>query len=207
MKLFSKISWLLMAISLLGMAACGGPKPTVATGLVYTQIASTAMALQTLTAEFMPTPTNTVQPSPTPEATVTPLITNTPVSSSPIPPPKPTSQASCDNMEYADDVTIPDGYVAAPGEVMSKTWRVKNLGPCTWDQDYSLIFAYGGENTNWDTTKPAYLSYVVLPGQTVEITVNLTAPTASGEYNAFFILQNDKGVNFGKVMWIFIKVQ
>jgi hypothetical protein len=207
MKPFLKISWLLIAISLLGMSACGGPTPTVDTGLIYTQIASTALALQTLTAESMPTASNTLQPSPTLEATVTPLITNTPLSSTPPAPPKATSQASCDNSKLSADVTIPDGYVATPGEIMTKTWRIENLGPCTWDQDYSLTFAYGGEGTNWDTTRPAYLSFVVQPGQTAEVSVNLAAPTASGEYGAFFRLRNDKGVYFGTYVTIYIKVE
>ena len=207
MKPFSKISWLLLAIALLGMSACGGPTPTVDTGLIYTQIASTALALQTLTAEFMPTATNTLQPSPTLEATVTPLITNTPVSNSPTAPPKPTSQASCDNSEYVNDLSIPDGYVALGGEVMTKTWEIKNLGPCKWDQDYALAFAYGGAGTNWDTTRPAYLSFVVEPGQTAEVSVNLTAPTGKGEYGAFFRMMNDKGIFFGTLLSIYIKVE
>lgn len=207
MKVVSKISWLLIAITLLGLSACGGPTPTVDTGPIYTQIASTALALQTLTAEFMPTATNTLQPSPTLEATVTPLITSTPVSSTPAAPPKATSQASCDNSEYVADVSIPDGYLALPGEIMTKTWSLKNLGPCTWDQDYALTFAYGGEGTNWNTSKPAYLSYVVQPGQTAEISVNLAAPTAKGEYGAFFRLMNNKGVYFGTYVSIYIKVE
>ena len=207
MKPFVKTSWLLIAISLLGMSACGGPKPTVDTGLIYTQIASTALALQTQTAEFMPTPTHTVQPSPTPEATVTPLITNTPVSDSPTAPPKPTSQASCDNSEYVDDLSIPDGYVAVGGEVMTKTWAIKNPGPCSWDQDYALAFAYGGEGTNWDTSRPSYLTVVVKPGQSAEVSVNLTAPTAKGEYGAFFRMMNDKGIFFGTLLSIYIKVE
>lgn len=207
MKLLSKTSWFLIAISLLGLSACGGPTPTVDTGLIYTQMASTALALQTQTAEFMPTATNTPQPSPTLEATVTPLITNTPVSSAPTSPPQATSQASCDNSEYVADITIPDGYVAVPGEIMTKTWSLKNLGPCTWDQDYALTFAYGGAGTNWDTSKPAYLSFVIKPGQTAEVSVNLAAPTAKGEYGAFFRLRNDKGVYFGSYVTIYIKVE
>ena len=60
---------------------------------------------------------------------------------------------------------------------MVKTWTVKNLGPCTWNQDYLLIFGWGGQGTDWNTTKPVNLSKLVLPGETIDISVSLKAPT------------------------------
>ena len=212
MKRLTKISWLLLALTLLGLSACGGGStaatPTVDSAPVFTQIASTALALQTQTVLAMPTATSTPQVPPTPETTNTPLITDTPLpvaTSAPAPAtatplalntPLATSQASCDNMAYVADVTIPDGYVAAHGENMKKTWRVKNLGPCSWNQDYKLIFGWGGQGTDWNTTVPVNLSKVVAPGESIEITVNLSAPSTKGEYVAAFKLQNAKGINF-----------
>ena len=75
------IPGLLIALSLLTLSACGGGaavKPTVDTAPIYTQIASTALALQTQTVLARPPATNTPQVSPTPEATNTPLITDYP---------------------------------------------------------------------------------------------------------------------------------
>ena len=109
-------------------------------------------------------------------------------------------------MQYITDVNYLDGYAAAPGEVMGKTWKVKNLGPCTWNQDYVLAFGYGGEGTGWDTTRPVHLDNLVLPGETVEITVTLKTPTASGEYGAYFRLRNDNDFFFGPYLSILIKV-
>ena len=87
MKLFNKISWLFMAVALLALPACGGGSgagPTVDTGPVFTQVASTALALQTQVAQqVMPAATSiplaspTPQPIPTLEATSTPPITDT----------------------------------------------------------------------------------------------------------------------------------
>ena len=87
MKLFTKISWLLMAVCLLVLPACGSntAAPTVDTGPIFTQVASTALALQTQVAQQQAVPTATSIPlaSPTPqsiptlEATNTPLITDT----------------------------------------------------------------------------------------------------------------------------------
>ena len=220
MKHFTKISWLLIAFALLTLAACGGggaaATPTVDTAPIITQIALTALALQTQTAMAIPPTqaiTNTPKASATPETTNTPLITGTPLPGAPsatplaLNTPKATLQAGCDNMVGVTDVTIPDGYAAASGEVMVKTWRVKNLGPCTWNQDYLLVFGWGGQGTNWNTTKSVNLSDVVLPGDTIDISVTLTAPTDSGEYAAAFRLQNDNGFNFGPAQTIDIKVK
>jgi hypothetical protein len=208
----AKKTWLLMALLLVSLSACGGGSasvtPTVNSVPIFTQIASTALALQTQTALAMPTATSTPQVSPTPKTTNTPLITatslagtvpaSTPASATPLSKNTPlaTAQVSCDNMAYVADVTIPDGSVAAPGEVMKKTWTVKNIGPCPWNQDYKLIFGWGGQGTDWSTLQPVALSKDVAPGETISITVELSAPSASGEYVAAFKLQNDKGINF-----------
>jgi len=52
------------------------------------------------------------------------------------------------------------------------------------------------QGTDWSTTKPVNLSKLVATGDIIDISVNLTAPSASGEYVAAFVLQNDKGFNF-----------
>jgi hypothetical protein len=218
MKQLSEISRLLIALCLLGLSACGGgaaSTATVDTAPIYTQLASTALALQTQTVLARPTATITPQASSTPEATNPPASTDTPLPgttpSATLPAlktPKNTSQASCDNMEYVTDVTYPDGYVAAPGEYMIKTWTVKNLGPCTWNKDYVLVFGWGGVGTDWNEIGAVNLTKNVLPGETIDISVSLTAPKAKGDYGAYFVLQNDKGVNFPSApLTIFITVQ
>jgi hypothetical protein len=208
MKRLSKISCLLIALTLLGLSACGGGSPastpTVDSASIFTQIASTALALQTQTVLAMPTATSTPQVTLIAQTTNNPLITATPLpgmgpaSATPLAltTPLASSQTSCDNMKYIADVTIPDGYVAAQGEVLKKTWTVQNLGPCTWNQNYSLIFGWGGQGTDWNTTQPAHLAKVVAPGENIDITVPLTAPSTPGEYVGTFKLQNDKGGNF-----------
>ena len=204
--------WFLMALLLVGLSACGGGStpvsPTENSVPIFTQIASTALALQTQTALAMPTATSTPLVSPSPKPTNTPLITATSLAgtaSAPAPgsatplsvkTPLATAQAACDNMAYVADVTIPDGSVVAAGDTMKKTWTVKNTGPCSWNQDYKLIFGWGGQGTDWNTLQAVALSKDVAPGDTISITVELSAPSASGEYVAAFKLQNDKGINF-----------
>jgi hypothetical protein len=180
---------------------------------IYTQIASTALAMQTQTAQALPAATDTPQVSSIPEATNPSLLTGTPPPGTPsatpivLNTPLATTQASCDNMKYIADVTYQDGYVAAPGEYMFKTWTVKNLGPCTWNKNYALVFGWGGIGTDWKTIGRVNLTDKVLPGENIDITVSLTAPKANGEYSAAFRLQNDKGFNFGPSLTMDIQVE
>lgn len=212
----TKLTWFLMAFILFGLAACGKGTPTNDPSLAITQIWQTVEAAQTQTAlAASPTPsiTNTPAISPTQRATNTPLLTNTPLPGVPsatpfaISTPAGTQSAACDNAIGIADVTYPDGSEVIAGAPFIKTWRVKNLGPCTWDQDYSLIFGWGGVDTNWNTTPPSYFTAIVLPGETLEISVTLRAPTTAGNYAASFRLHNDKGYNFGPVQTVVVTVK
>lgn len=214
-----KTSWLLMALLLLGLAACGAkatPTPTADPNLVYTQIWQTVEAAQTETAQAVPpteTPTNTMAASPTTEMTNTPLISNTPAVGSStntpftLPTLGSTQQAGCDNYTFIADVTIPDGTVIPAGSSFVKTWSFKNNGPCTWDEDYRIIFGWGGTGTNWNAISPVAFNKIVLPGETMEISVTLLAPAEAGTYSAAFRLQNDKGFNFGTYLTVVIEVK
>jgi hypothetical protein len=216
MSRFTRLTWLLMAFILLGLAACGGGTPTTDPSLAMTQIWKTVEVAQTQTAlAVSPTPsiTNTPAVSPTLRATNTPLITDTPLPGVPsatpftISTPAGTQSAGCDNATFITDVTFPDYTEVVGGAPFTKTWRVQNTGPCTWDQDYRLVFGWGGVGTNWNTTPPSYFTATVLPGERLEISVTLTAPTTTGDYGAFFRLQNDKGYNFGPSLTVVVTVK
>jgi len=218
-KHFTKTAVFLSAILLLILSACGGQaQSTQNTSAAYTQIAVTALYMQTQTAQaasLTPSITNTPQVSPTPEASNTPLLTDTPLPGTPSVTPlslsSPTSilsqQDSCDNAAYVADVNFPDGSEVFPGGPFTKTWRVKNTGPCTWDKSYRLAFGWGGVGTNWNTVAPVALIVSVLPGQTYEVSVTLTAPTQPGNYDAAFRLQNSKGFFFGDTLTVVVKVK
>ena len=108
------------------------------------------------------------------------------------------------------DVNYPDGSQVPPSTKIVKTWRLKNLGPSTWDQDFSLIFAYSstGAESYWNnnTIKLVHFPKIILPGETMDISITLTTPDKVGDYAAWFRLQNDKGFNFGDFFAIAIKV-
>jgi Ig-like domain from next to BRCA1 gene len=222
---FANIIWFLMAFALLSLSACGNGTPTADPSLAYTQIWQTVEAAQTQTGLFAsPTPavTNTPPASMTPRATNTPLLTatllpgvltatsftlntfSTPAGTALTP--VGTQNASCDNMLGVADVTYPDNSVVPAGVVFIKTWSIKNLGPCTWDKNYKLIYGWPAAGP-WNTTHPTYLTANVLPGETVEVSVTLKAPTSPGTYSAHFRMQNSKGYNFGPDQYLIVVVK
>ena len=72
-----------------------------------------------------------------------PTKTPIPPTATPVPPtntPVPTAITYCDWAAFITDVTVPDGTQFAPGEVFTKTWRLKNIGTCTWTPDYDIAF-------------------------------------------------------------------
>lgn len=218
MKYLARISWLLIAFVLIALAACGGAShsSTADPNLVYTQIWLTVEVGQTQTA-LAASPTSAVTSTPkitvTPKATNTPLISETPLPGAPsVTPgvnstPRSTSQQTCDNASFGGDITYNDGSEVPAGQPFVKTWRIKNLGPCTWNQDYVLIFGWGGDGTNWNTVGPSHFSALVPPGDTIDISISLTAPTTPGSYAATFRTQNDNGFNFGPSLTILVKVK
>lgn len=139
--------------------------------------------------------------------TVTPTVTGTP------PTPTPTKSvtpapSTCDRAQFVADVTVPDGTIFQPNVTFSKTWRLKNVGTCTWT-NYSLIFDSGEKMGGPDS---ALIPASVAPGQTVDITIQLTSPATAATYRGYWKLKNNTGVPFGigsagtKSFWVEIKV-
>jgi hypothetical protein len=106
---------------------------------------------------------------------------------------------SCDLAQFVTDVTIPDGTTLTPGAFFSKTWRIQNISNCTWTTSYSMVFVYGAQ-----MGAPASVNFPtsVDPGGTVDLSVNMTAPTAPGHYIGYWKLRDDVGIVFGLGPWL-----
>jgi uncharacterized repeat protein (TIGR01451 family) len=108
--------------------------------------------------------------------------------------PRPAAAVACDAAQFVADVTIPDGTVFAAGAALVKTWRLKNIGTCTWSTSYAIVF-YSG--TKMGAPSVVNLPYSVAPGATVDVTVNMTAPSIPGHYRGYWMLRNASSVLFG----------
>lgn len=170
--------------------------PTVNPGAPYTAAVETLYAEYTqaagLTAvaqltEISQGPAETGLPAPTETPTPPPVPTAAPATVVPTP-------ANCDWAELIGDVTIPDNSQLPPGADFTKTWRLRNAGHCTWTPAYSLVYA-GGDWMGDNTT--AALPGVVGPGESVDVSIDLTAPAETGIYRGNWMLRSPTGSIFG----------
>ncbi len=93
---------------------------------------------------------------------------------------------------FVEDVSIPDDTVFAPGEVFTKTWKVRNTGTCNWIPGYQLAYVAGDQMEGENRPIP-----LVLAGDEEDLSVVLRAPLAAGEYRGDWQLQNESGDFFG----------
>lgn len=100
----------------------------------------------------------------------------------------------CNAAAFVRDVTIADGTALDAGVDFTKTWRLQNVGTCSWTRDYSIVFV-SGDRMQAPTRQS--LSGNVNPGQSVDISVDMTAPSAKGSYKGYWKLRNSSGVLFG----------
>ncbi len=194
MKSSTQITLIVLASIVLVLVACL-PITMLALPLIRSDQAPTpdtfatiqAMVTQTVAAQTQNAPTQTPLPP-------TAIPTSTPVPATNTPLPTPTAVTYCDWVSFVKDVTVPDGSNFAPGETFTKTWRLKNRGTCTWTPDYMLVYTSGAQMGGTTAVRlPAY----VAPGQTVDISVTLTAPDSSGKYVGYWMLRNSSGTLFG----------
>jgi uncharacterized protein YkwD len=139
-----------------------------------------------------------------PSATPTSLSTST---STPEPP-RPTNVANCTNSAtFITDVTIPDNTEVTGGTAFVKTWRVMNDGTCIWASDYTLTY-YSDERMSAPASVPLTITY---PGQTLDISVPLTAPNVLGTHRGNFVIKNAEGlimkIGGDSRLWLIINVK
>jgi len=206
-----------LLLSAILMAACGpsatptGPTPDVAA--VRTSAASTVVSQFTLTAAvFTPVvtagPTDYPAPAETSEPEATATVTTAPVAQ--VTNAEGTIVTLCDKYAWDPDtvdVNIPDNTPVSPGQDFVKTWKIKNIGACTWGEGYKMVFSYGEEMEG--VGQP--LGAAIAPGQEVDVSVQFTAPDLPGTYFSVWTLQNAKGIPFqgndNKALYVQVVVQ
>jgi hypothetical protein len=162
-------------------------------------------------------PSSTPSPSPTTAITDTPTVIPTvdlnattpegitPVGSptGPTPTTDPNSLKTrtlvgkCNAAFFIGDVgEIVDNSKVKANTQFTKTWAIRNIGFCTWDRRYRLIFYDGsGQHMNG----PHYVNFpeIVAPNQSTWLSVNLTAPKSAGIHIGRWYLQDPDGKRFG----------
>jgi hypothetical protein len=208
-----KLGLCLMSILLLVTVAClssvlpaGKTSPNQGGSAVFQTVAAvqTREMVNTLIAEL--TRLALITPTP-PLPTNTPIPTNTPVPPTDTPTLSPTETSTpiptntftatslpCYSIKFVGDTTVPENTVMSPGQTFTKTWRLQNTGSCAWAQDFTLELVGG---LQMGAPSPLQINITVNPGQTVDLSLPLVAPSAAGAYAGYWKLRSSAGVLFG----------
>ncbi len=187
-----KKNWIVLVSGILMMSivmACGfsfGETGMSDEEKLQTAVAATVAAMQPPT--VIPTqeaaPTMTVAPAVQPTATQ-PL----PPTATPLP---------CNAAAYIGE-TVPDGSEIVVGTEFDKSWRLMNVGTCTWNSSYELYFADGDKMGG---PSDVNLTQNVKPGEQVDISVSLKAPATADTYKGFWKVRDDQGNTFVNNLWV-----
>lgn len=206
---------LVIPFILMGCGSKATASPTTNPDLIYTAAAQTADVRLTQIFQSTPsatpvTPTPTIDPAQTVAAqTASAMLTQfaaltlTPQGTATATAPVVPTGTSGERATFVADVTIPDGTVLPAGAAFTKTWRLQNAGTTTWTTSYSLDFISGDQ---MGTITTMALSQSVSPGQQVDITVNMIAPTTTGTYQGFWKMKNASGQFFNDSVYVLIAV-
>ena len=194
------VVWL-TCLTFLGVSGCRGQ----AEATVLMDATQAHQTVQALVTQGIPSPVGALDTT-TPQSSVT--LTADPVLFTPKPsqgtatlrpsatPPSPSPTAACDRAGAGSpiDVTILDDTMFKPDDAFTKIWRLVNVGTCTWTRRYAARFFYG---SLMEAPEVVYLSQDVLPGQVVEIAVDMVAPETPGVHQGNWKMQNAEGALFG----------
>ena len=177
----------LISLAMVVVLACtlslGGSQLSEAEQL-QTVVAETVAAQLAQAETLAPLPTITLAPTATTKVDPTPT-------------PKP-----CNKAEFVSE-TIPDDTPFTAGQTFTKTWRLKNIGTCTWNTNYKLVF-FSGSQMGGPSEKN--LTQNVAPGEQVDISVDLKAPASAGTYDAVWKVKDDTGAYYVNLITVKIKV-
>jgi len=109
-----------------------------------------------------------------------------------------TISGKCYDSALVEDVTVPNGTEMEPGDEFTKTWKIENTGTCDWNENFRIQYV-GGHLFGSDTTK---IRKYVHDGETVMISLKMTAPNGSGVATSSWQIATDSGDSFGQVFTV-----
>lgn len=182
------------------------PEITQDASLIETFVAQTIEAELTRKAgEYTPIFSSTPEPAITASATATPTasptqtisasdFTLTPTPTTVVLPTATKIPTVCNRAKFVSDVSVQDNSLVPPGTSFVKTWRLRNVGHCTWNTNYLLVFQGGNA---MDAKRSIPLPRNVEPDQTIDLSIHMIAPQNDGTYRGDWMLSDPAGNRFG----------
>ncbi len=212
-------SMLAMILSSCNLGAT--PVPTQDLGAVQTQAFNTVLTQVAAQSSPTPLPTNTLEPSPTVAASPTflvlggatpiPFNTQQPVLGiTPLASLVPTvaifstvtTKNGCNDGLWVSESAPYDNDVLQPGKTFEKSWKIKNIGICTWDEGYTFAFLpdYSTEGFLGSDIVIKKIEDYIEPGESVTFIRQLVANNKPGTYRGTWKLRDDQGNPFGPMV-------
>jgi hypothetical protein len=113
------------------------------------------------------------------------------------------AQDCTDEAELVEQTLDPAGEAIALDTTFTVSWTLRNSGDCTWDRTYRLVFVSG---ERMDSPRTSRLRQQVEPGDTLTLSLDLTAPSAAGEYAAIWHLRAPDSTDIGPALELTIQV-
>jgi hypothetical protein len=112
------------------------------------------------------------------------------------------TQTCTNQLNYIEDLSIPDGSPFPPGASLDKRWKVENSGTCNWDGRYRLQLT-AGPALNAQAEQALYPARA---GSQAEIRIEFKAPQEPGVYRSAWQAFDPSGQPFGDPVFIEIDV-
>lgn len=184
--------WTLTLVVALSLAACVKISPQQAT----------PTRVRFVTATLPPTKPGLALATDTPTGTSDASTTRTPGTPAET---RPEAGPCTDSAVLLEDVTVPDNARMQRGEKFTKTWRFRNNGKCNWS-GYTIAFVAGDRMGSPDSAPVPQTN----AGETVDVSVELVAPSLDGSYTGYYELKNAGGetlpIGTERTFWVKILI-
>jgi len=90
-----------------------------------------------------------------------------------------------------------------PGQSFTKIWRLRDMGTCSWEEGYSLVFVGGSKMYAQEVIPISSIQ----PKGLVDIRVPMIAPSTPGTYESRWRMRNERGELFGIPFYVKIIVK
>jgi len=105
---------------------------------------------------------------------------------------------------FVQTVSVPDDSVIVAGAEFTKTWKIRNNGNVAWPENTVLSYVYGDR---LDSPAAVQLPNAVAPGEEVDASVTMVAPSNVGKFSNYWRLCGPEGNFFGPPLWARISVE
>lgn len=168
--------------------------------------------LETAAPTLPPAPQETATAAETPAAAEPTASSSATPTAEPEASPEPAAESTAcqEKAAFFADLTIPDGTFFRQGETFTKTWRFRNEGTCLWTPEYKVVFNSG---EIMDAPLSAFFPATVAPGEQMDVSIEMSAPTRGGTYQSNWEFEDPAGRRFGTgssaadVFWVQIAVR